>query len=119
MEYYNNTLSHQGILGMRWGVRRFGNKDGTLTEAGKKRYSKKNKNYDEKANEKDEKHKINKKTIKNAAVATLATSALVVTGIAVTNRILNDNGHESINSMIYRNRQRTKKNFMMALKYLF
>lgn len=31
-------LYHHGILGMRWGVRRFQNKDGSLTSAGKSRY---------------------------------------------------------------------------------
>ena len=30
-------LEHHGILGMKWGVRRFQNKDGSLTPAGKKR----------------------------------------------------------------------------------
>ena len=33
-----NELMHFGIKGMKWGVRRYQNKDGTLTPAGKKRY---------------------------------------------------------------------------------
>lgn len=36
---YNNELYHHGIKGMRWGVRRYQNKDGTLTPAGKRRYA--------------------------------------------------------------------------------
>lgn len=32
-----NELSHHGILGQKWGVRRYQNKDGSLTPAGKKR----------------------------------------------------------------------------------
>lgn len=36
----NNTeLTHWGVRGMRWGVRRYQRKDGSLTPAGKKRYS--------------------------------------------------------------------------------
>lgn len=37
---YELCIVHSGILGMRWGVRRFQNGDGSLTAAGKARYSK-------------------------------------------------------------------------------
>lgn len=39
MTYETNYLSHHGIKGQKWGVRRFQNSDGTLTAKGKKRYS--------------------------------------------------------------------------------
>lgn len=41
MEYIltsNGELYHAGVKGMKWGVRRYQNKDGSLTPAGKKRY---------------------------------------------------------------------------------
>lgn len=44
MEY---ELYHYGKKGMKWGVRRYQNKDGSLTEAGKKRYG-----YDTRTNSK-------------------------------------------------------------------
>jgi hypothetical protein len=36
---YTCYLAHHGIKGMQWGVRRYQNKDGSLTLAGKKRYA--------------------------------------------------------------------------------
>lgn len=37
-QYYQNYLAHHGILGQKWGVRRFQNADGTLTAEGRARY---------------------------------------------------------------------------------
>lgn len=34
-----DCLEHHGILGQKWGIRRYQNEDGSLTEAGKRRYS--------------------------------------------------------------------------------
>lgn len=47
-----NELSHHGIPGMRWGIRRFQNRDGSLTPAGRKRAEKLKDEYDALTNKK-------------------------------------------------------------------
>lgn len=39
---YDQELYHYGVKGMKWGIRRYQNKDGTLTSKGKKRYEETN-----------------------------------------------------------------------------
>lgn len=60
-----NELNHHGILGMKWGVRRYQNKDGTLTNSGKKRISK-TQSADDKKRESRKKDLKNRRTMSDA-----------------------------------------------------
>lgn len=62
---YDLYLEHHGIKGMKWGVRRYQNKDGSLTAAGKKRARK---NWSEDA--------IQAKKIKKKSVHSMSNSEL-------------------------------------------
>lgn len=45
-EQYNNELYHYGVKGMKWGVRKYHNEDGSLNDRGKTRYEKLRKDLD-------------------------------------------------------------------------
>lgn len=49
MVHCEMELYHHGILGQKWGVRRYQNADGSLTKAGKKHYARQEKRAEAKA----------------------------------------------------------------------
>ncbi len=69
-----NEIYHHGILGQKWGIRRFQNKDGTRTSAGKKRYNSEHPKMDEKT----------KRTIKVASAVGAAGAAIATAGIIMS-----------------------------------
>ena len=69
---YKPYLAHHGILGQKWGIRRFQNKDGSYTSAGKKR-----KNLDKSKKENDTEDK-KKGLSRNQKIA------IAATGVALT-----------------------------------
>lgn len=99
MTYYGyefireSDLTHHGIKGQKWGIRRFQNKDGSLTAAGKKRRG----NIPEESKHMSDKTKANlKKAAKIggavAGTALLAYGAYKVNQIATDRAIANDIG---------------------------
>ena len=67
---YYNELYHYGILGMKWGVRRYQNKDGSYTKLGMERYRKAESAYNSaKKNYNDVKNGGNNSQIKSAKLS--------------------------------------------------
>lgn len=77
MNDFKDYLAHHGILGMKWGIRRFRNYDGSLTNAGRKRYdSPGNLRYKKTAKE-QEARKEKRRTRAKQIAKGLAAAALV------------------------------------------
>lgn len=79
--YYTNQsyLEHHGIKGQHWGVRRYQNKDGTLTELGKKKYG----SVDNFNKVRKDKRARNMAIAKRVAKATITTAAVAAGTMAV------------------------------------
>ena len=74
LNYYSNSIAHHGVKGQRWGVRRYQNEDGSLTNRGKQKKEKKELTPEQKA--------IRKARIKKAAKIIGISSAVALPTIA-------------------------------------
>lgn len=75
----SNDLQHHGIMGQKWGVRRFQNRDGSLTGAGRKRYSD---DGQQKSSSSDRKEKAKSVAKKVAVAAGVAAGVAAVAGVS-------------------------------------
>lgn len=97
MNMYNNELMHYGVKGMKWGIRRYQNKDGSLTQAGKKRYDSTNK---EDSNDKTD--NTNKKKLSTKQKVAIGAAAAAVTLAVIGGKYVYSKNHLPVHSIHYK-----------------
>lgn len=103
-------LAHHGILGQKWGVRRYQNEDGTLTEAGKKRLRK----YSKKADKADKKiEKYEKKAEKEFEKGQKRYSSFLYSDEAAQKNLQKSNRYKAKSSVM---RARMNKKFNKTVR---
>lgn len=86
-----NYLEHHGILGQKWGIRRYQNSDGTLTAEGKKRYSDSSEKTKEYYSNKADTHRKKAESALKVSISTGLASipaALITSGMIATTAAL-------------------------------
>lgn len=86
--FQQEHLSHHGIKGQRWGIRRYQNADGSLTAAGKKRYDR---GTLETNTKKEDEHRLSnrQKLLRNSGIGVAITTVALGTVYAVGKKIGN------------------------------
>lgn len=102
----NEELRHHGILGQKWGIRRFQNSDGSLTSAGKRRYDNDSHGKSGKDTKSEilEKSRAGTKNLKRTAAvgATIAVASLAIIGASRLSKVKSkaDVGRQVVNTVM-------------------